>query len=190
MNHLQKRTGLKNICIAGGVAQNSVANGKILENTTFENIYIPSAGHDAGTCVGSALWLYNHIQGNDRIPAVYDAYTGSKYSNEQIAEELKKSNIEFTQYSDSELLEVVSDALIDGKVIGWFQGRAEFGPRALGHRSIIVDPRRDDAKELLNSKIKRRESFRPFAPSILDEYVSEYFTLTDRVPFMGKGISN
>ncbi len=186
LNDLQKRTGLKNICIAGGVAQNSVANGKILEQTSFNNIYIPSAGHDAGTALGSALWLHNHILGNERIPAIYDAYTGAKFSNEEIEEFLNKENITYNRLEESKLIDTVSDALIDGKVIGWFQGRAEFGPRALGHRSIIVDPRRDDAKELLNAKIKRRESFRPFAPSILEEYVSKYFEKTDKVPFMEK----
>jgi len=186
LNHLQKKTGLKNICIAGGVAQNSVANGKILEKTTFENVYIPSAGHDAGTALGSALWLYNHILENDRLPAIYNAYTGAKFTNEEVEACLKSQQVEYIKYNDDELLEVVSDALVNGKVIGWFQGRAEFGPRALGHRSIIVDPRRTDAKELLNSKIKRRESFRPFAPSILEEYVSEYFEKTDKVPFMEK----
>lgn len=186
LNHLQKKTGLENICIAGGVAQNSVANGKILEKTTFRNVYIPSAGHDAGTALGSALWLYNHILEKDRLPAIYNAYTGAKSSNEEIEACLKLQQVEYTKYNDDELLNVVSDALVNGKVIGWFQGRAEFGPRALGHRSIIVDPRRTDAKELLNSKIKRRESFRPFAPSILEEYVSEYFEKTDKVPFMEK----
>jgi carbamoyltransferase len=186
LNHLQKKTGLQNICIAGGVAQNSVANGKILEKTTFKNVYIPSAGHDAGTALGSALWLYNQILEKDRLPAIYNAYTGAKSTNEEVETCLQSQNIEYTKYKDDELLEVVSNALVDGKVIGWFQGRAEFGPRALGHRSIIVDPRRTDAKELLNSKIKRRESFRPFAPSILEEYVSEYFEKTDKVPFMEK----
>jgi carbamoyltransferase len=186
LNHLQKKTGLENICIAGGVAQNSVANGKILEKTTFKNVYIPSAGHDAGTALGSALWLYNHVLENERLPAIYNAYTGAKFSNEEIENCLKTERIEYTRYQDNELLELVADALVEGKVIGWFQGRAEFGPRALGHRSIIVDPRRTDAKELLNSKIKRRESFRPFAPSILEEYVSEYFEKTDKVPFMEK----
>jgi carbamoyltransferase len=186
LNHLQKRTGLENICIAGGVAQNSVANGKILEKTSFKNVYIPSAGHDAGTALGGALWLYNHILEKERLPAIYDAYTGAKFSTEEIEVVLKSENITYDKYDDAQLIEVVSDALVDGKVIGWFQGRAEFGPRALGHRSIIVDPRRNDAKELLNSKIKRRESFRPFAPSILEEYVSEYFEKTDKVPFMEK----
>jgi carbamoyltransferase len=186
LNSLQKRTGLKSVCIAGGVAQNSVANGKILENTKFEEVYIPPAGHDAGTAMGSALWLFNHIQKNDRLPAVYDAYTGYKTNDSEIEECLKDRDVEFTKYSDKELIDAVATEIINGAVVGWFQGRAEFGPRALGHRSILVDPRRSDAKELLNSKIKRRESFRPFAPSILEEYVSEYFEKTDKVPFMEK----
>ncbi len=186
LNHLHQKTGIDNICIAGGVAQNSVANGKILQNTPFKNIYIPSAGHDAGTAVGSALWLYNHLLKKPRIPAVYNAYTGSKFTNEEIEQILQQENIAYTRYPDKELLEVVTDALINGSVVGWFQGRAEFGPRALGHRSILVDPRRTDAKDLLNAKIKRRESFRPFAPSILEEFVPEYFEVVDKVPFMEK----
>jgi len=186
LNHLQKKTGLKNVCIAGGVAQNSVANGKILENTTFEKTYIPSAGHDAGTAMGSALWLYNHILGQDRLPAIYDAYTGYKTNDDEIQQCLQEENISFIKLDQAKLMDVVSDELINGKVVGWYQGRAEFGPRALGHRSILVDPRRSDAKELLNSKIKRRESFRPFAPSILEEHVSDYFKKVDKVPFMEK----
>ncbi|WP_460922142.1 carbamoyltransferase family protein [Pontibacter brevis] len=186
LNHLQKRTGLKRLCLAGGVAQNSVANGKILMNTTFEEVYIPSAGHDAGTAFGSALYLYNHILEQPRIEPVYYASTGSRFSNEEIEFFLNEQNISYTRLSDEELYEKVTEKLLDAGVIGWFQGRAEFGPRALGHRSIIVDPRRADAKELLNAKIKRRESFRPFAPSILKEHVSEFFEITDNVPFMEK----
>jgi carbamoyltransferase len=186
LNHLQRRTGIKNICIAGGVAQNSVANGKILDNTTFENMYIPPAGHDAGTAIGSALWLYNHIQGNDRIDPMQHSYFGSQFSDGEIEEFLRSENIEYKRYSDKELNNKVSDCLINAGVVGWFQGRAEFGPRALGHRSIIADPTRDDAKEILNLKIKRREVFRPFAPSILREYVAEYFEKVDNVPFMEK----
>ena len=186
LNHLQKRTGLKNICIAGGVAQNSVANGKILDNTTFENLYIPPAGHDAGTAIGSALWLYNQLHGNDRIEPMWHSYFGAKFSDEEVEEYLNSQGIKYTKYNDEELNEVVTEQLIDAGVIGWFQGRAEFGPRALGHRSIICDPTRDDAKELINAKIKRREPFRPFAPSILKEYVPEYFEKTDNVPFMEK----
>ena len=186
LNHLQKKTGSKNICIAGGVAQNSVANGKILDNTSFEKMYIPPATHDAGTAIGSVLWLYNHIQGNDRIESQKHSYFGAKFSDDEVEGFCKENGISYNRYDDDELLEVVTDQLINAGVIGWFQGRAEFGPRALGHRSIICDPTRDDAKELINSKIKRREPFRPFAPSILKEFVGEYFEKTDDVPFMEK----
>lgn len=186
VNHLQKRTGLKNLCVAGGVAQNSVANGKILKNSHFENLYIPSAGHDAGIAMGCALYLYNQVLDQPRMEAVFSAYTGSRFGNDEIEIYLQSRNIHYTKYSDAELYEKVADRLIDSGVVGWFQGRAEFGPRALGARSILADPRRKDAKDLLNAKIKRRESFRPFAPSILKEYVHEYFELTDEVPFMEK----
>ena len=186
LNHLQKKTGCENICITGGVAQNSVANGKILESTNFKNIYIPSAGHDAGTSIGSALYLYNQILRNERLEEITSAYFGKKSSQEEIVKVLEKENVEYKIFSDEDLYEKVSDKLVDGGVVGWFQGRAEFGPRALGHRSIIVDPRRKDAKDLLNDKIKRRESFRPFAPSILKEAVSDYFVQKDTVPFMEK----
>ncbi|MCB9046911.1 MAG: carbamoyltransferase [Chitinophagales bacterium] len=186
LNHLQKRTGLKNVCIAGGVAQNSVANGKILSSTQFEKLYIPSAGHDAGISMGAGLYLYNHILDNPRADAIYSAYTGSRFTNEQIEAYLKERGIAYTRLNDDELYDKITDKLIEPGVVGWFSGRAEFGPRALGGRSIIADPRNDKAKELLNSKIKRRESFRPFAPSILSEYVGEYFTRVEDVPFMEK----
>jgi carbamoyltransferase len=186
LNHLQKRTGLKNICIAGGVAQNSVANGKIIQNTSFEHLYIPPAGHDAGTCLGAALWVYNQLLNKPRIAPTTHGYFGSQFSNAEIIAVLEAQDIHFEQLEGDALFNRVTDCLINSGVVGWFQGRAEFGPRALGHRSIIADPRRMDAKEILNAKIKRRESFRPFAPSILKEYVSEYFEVTDEVPFMEK----
>lgn len=184
LDHLQKRTGLKNICIAGGVAQNSVANGKITDSTGFENLYIPSAGHDSGISMGSALYVYNHILGLPRVAPIYTAYTGSKFSNEEIEAFLKSQNIRYTRYDDAELFDRITNKLIEPGVVGWFSGRAEFGPRALGARSIIADPRNTKAKELLNLKIKKRESFRPFAPSILEEYTEEYFTRVESVPFM------
>ena len=186
LNHLHQETGSENICITGGVAQNSVANGRLLENTPFKNIYIPSAGHDAGTSIGSALFLYNQLLGNSRMPEITSAYFGSKFNHEEIIKVLDKEGVTYTIVSDDDLFERVSDKLVDGGVVGWFQGRAEFGPRALGNRSILVDPRRKDAKDLLNEKIKRRESFRPFAPSILKEAVGEYFIQHDAVPFMEK----
>ncbi len=186
LNHLQKRTGLKNICIAGGVAQNSVANGKILEFSSFENLYIPSAGHDAGISMGCALYTYNHLLNQPRGMAVYSAYTGSQFTNEEIEIFLNEKGIEYSRLSDEELFEKITDKLVEPGVVGWFSGRAEFGPRALGARSILADPRNNKAKELLNEKIKRRESFRPFAPSILEEYVADYFTKVESVPFMEK----
>jgi carbamoyltransferase len=186
LNHLQKRTGLNSVCIAGGVAQNSVANGKLTRNTGFKNVYIPSAGHDAGISMGSALYVYNHILKQERAAPVWSAYTGSRFSNEEIEQYLQSRNIPYKRLADDELYEKVSDQLINAGVVGWFNGRAEFGPRALGARSILADPRRTDAKDLLNAKIKRRESFRPFAPSILKEFVGEYFEVTDEVPFMEK----
>ncbi len=186
LTHLQKRTGLQNICVAGGVAQNSVANGKITRNTPFKNVYIPSAGHDAGISMGAALYVYNQVLDQPRSNPVWSAYTGSRFTNDDIETYLKSENINYTKYSDEELYDRVSDRLINAGVVGWFNGRAEFGPRALGARSIIADPRRMDAKDLLNAKIKRRESFRPFAPSILKEYVDEYFEVMDEVPFMEK----
>jgi len=183
---LYKKTGVKNLSVTGGVAQNSVANGKIIQSTSFENLFVPPAGHDAGTATGSALYLYHHELSQPRLPFKVQPYTGYKSSNEEIEACLKEKGIEYKRYSDEELFDVVSNRIVEGGVIGWYQGRAEFGPRALGNRSILVDPRRDDAKALLNEKIKKRESFRPFAPSILKEYTAEYFEQVDDVPFMEK----
>jgi carbamoyltransferase len=186
LENLHKKTGLDNVCIAGGVAQNSVANGKILQQTSFKNIYIPSAGHDAGISMGAALYTQHVSLNYARQPAIRSAYTGSRFSNDEIKRMLTEKNIAFTQLEDEAMFNRITDCLINGGVVGWFSGRAEFGPRALGGRSIIADPRRADAKEILNTKIKRRESFRPFAPSILKEYVDEYFEVSGEVPFMEK----
>jgi carbamoyltransferase len=186
LNHLHKRTGLDKVCIAGGVAQNSVANGKITRNTPFKEVYIPSAGHDAGISMGSALYVQHHTLNTPRQQAIWSAYTGSHFVNDEIETLLNNRNISYRRLGDEELYEVVSDRLVNAGVVGWFSGKAEFGPRALGGRSILADPRRMDAKDLLNAKIKRRESFRPFAPSILKEYVDEYFEVNDQVPFMEK----
>lgn len=185
LHHLHKKTGATAVCIAGGVAQNSVANGKITRNTPFKEVYIPSAGHDAGISMGAALWV-QHQELNMQRNEIWSAYTGSIYSNEAIKKIAAEKQLSYIEMEDEQLFETVATALTEGAVIGWMNGRAEFGPRALGARSIIADPRRADAKELLNSKIKRRESFRPFAPSILKEYVEEYFELDEPVPFMEK----
>lgn len=186
LRHLKKTTGLKNVCVAGGVAQNSVANGKIAAATGFDNVYIPSAGHDAGISMGSALYLYNHILNMPRSEPVYSAYTGSSFSNDEIESILNQEKIKYKRLDDEKLYDAVTNKLMEPGVVGWFSGRAEFGPRALGGRSILADPRNAEAKNLINLKIKRRENFRPFAPSILKEYSSEYFTKHDIVPFMEK----
>jgi carbamoyltransferase len=186
LHYLHKATGLTRVCIAGGVAQNSVANGKITRNTPFTEVYIPSAGHDAGISMGSAYWAHHMVAGQPRSEAVFNAYLGARYTNDQIENICKQAQVSYTKLPDPELFDRVTDCLVQGGVVGWFNGPAEFGPRALGGRSILADPRRADAKDLLNAKIKRRESFRPFAPSILKEYVGEYFEHTDSVPFMEK----
>lgn len=186
LTHLQKRTGLDAVCIAGGVAQNSVANGKLLRNTPFKKIYVPPAGHDAGTSIGSALYLYNQLLKEDRPAVMRTASLGSHFSSDEIEAFLKTQPVSFKKLNDQELYDTVTQCIIDGGVVGWFQGRAEFGPRALGHRSILADPRREDAKDILNLKIKRRESFRPFAPSILAEQAPVFFEGSDDVPFMEK----
>ena len=186
LKDLHDKTKLDSVCITGGVAQNSVCNGKISSFTPFKNVFVPPAGHDAGTSIGSALYLQHQTLNLPRAIFKNQAYTGATFDDDTIKAFLKEQHIDFEHITDDELFDVVSDCLIDGGVVGWFQGRAEFGPRALGNRSILVDPRRADAKDILNKKIKRRESFRPFAPSILAEFVGEYFDITDSVPFMEK----
>jgi carbamoyltransferase len=186
LNYLHKITGLTKVCIAGGVAQNSVANGKITRNTPFKEVYIPSAGHDAGISMGSAYWVEHMVVKQQRCEPVFNANTGSRFSNEFIKAECERLNLIYRELADEELYPEIVKCLTEGGVVGWFNGRAEFGPRALGGRSIIADPRRNDAKEILNLKIKRRESFRPFAPSILKEEVKNWFELDEPVPFMEK----
>ena len=183
---LRRKTGMKNLCITGGVAQNSVANGKIIANTGFEKLFVPPAGHDAGTAVGAALYFWHHERKHPRTAFLPQPYTGIKFDNASIEKELKSRGLGYERLDDNEIYERVTESLMHDGVVGWFQGRAEFGPRALGNRSIIADPRRADAKALLNEKIKKRESFRPFAPSILKEFVGEYFEQVDDVPFMEK----
>jgi carbamoyltransferase len=186
LNALYEKTKLASVCIAGGVAQNSVANGKISRNTPFQNVYIPSAGHDAGISMGAALYTHHQLLDQTLRHPIHHAYWGSHFTNDQIQDLLNARNIPFVIMEDEALYNYASDRIIEGAVMGWFNGKAEFGPRALGGRSILIDPRRSDAKALLNAKIKRRESFRPFAPSILEEFVDDFFEVHDKVPFMEK----
>ncbi|MFT7485110.1 MAG: carbamoyltransferase [Candidatus Paceibacteria bacterium] len=178
--HLHEITGLKNLCLAGGVALNSVANFKILRDGPFENVYIHPAPGDDGGCVGAAYWAYNHVLDQPRGPALDHAYLGSEYSDEEIEEFLTKNDIAFEKIEDDEeFYQFVAQSLVDGQVAGWYRGRFEWGPRALGARSIIADPRKPEMKEKLNSKIKFREAFRPFAPSVLEERANEFFEIPE-----------
>ena len=179
-----KQTGISNLCIAGGVAQNSVANGKILNNTSIKEIYIPSAGHDAGISMGASQYHYFHNLDNKRIAPLYDANLGISFSNEQHKEIIERLGLSYKYLEDDKLFKYVAKAISTNNVIGFFDGKAEFGPRALGSRSILADPRNSKAQQLLNEKIKKRESFRPFAPSILEEYGEEYFENYQFTPFM------
>jgi carbamoyltransferase len=178
--HVHKETGQKRLCMAGGVALNSVANGKILRETPFEEIYIQPAAGDGGGAVGAALYAYHMVLGKPRRFIMEHAYWGEEHGPDEIETFLKENGIRYQQLEDEEkLIERIVDRLQEGKVIGWSQGRFEWGPRALGNRSILADPRRAEIKDLVNVKIKFREPFRPFAPSILVERVEDYFVLPD-----------
>ena len=179
-----KETGLKNLCLAGGVALNCVANGRILRETEFENIFIQPAAGDAGGVIGVASYIYSSLLKKGSVSTMKNAYLGPAFSNNEIKGYLDSSKIESECLSDKELVGKVADLLRDKKVIGWFQGKMEFGPRALGARSILADPTNPDAKYTVNSKIKFREKFRPFAPTVLDNEVTSYFELDKPSPFM------
>jgi carbamoyltransferase len=182
-------TGSSNITIAGGVAQNSVANGKILLNTSFSSLYIPSAGHDAGIAMGCAQYYYFNDLRNTRVEPLYNANLGISFSNKDIEKILKELKLSYIYYDDEVLFNYLANKISNEKVVGFFDGAAEFGPRALGSRSIVADPRNPRAQALLNEKIKKRESFRPFAPSILEEFGSEYFDEYQFTPFMERVLS-
>lgn len=184
LRHLHERTGSKRLCLAGGVAFNSVLNGKILLNTPFEQVYIQPAAGDAGTAIGVCYYLHNITLGNPRSYVMENAYTGPAYENDRIESALRTAGLKYRLLSEEELAQQAARAIADGKIVGWFQGAMEFGPRALGNRSIVVDPRRAEMKDILNARIKKREPFRPFAPSILEEHVAEYFEQTHPSPDM------
>jgi carbamoyltransferase len=181
---LERRTGFHNICLAGGVALNAVANGRIRPETGFDGIYIQPAAGDSGTAVGAAYWVWNQHLGEPRGFVMEHANTGPAYSDEECASAAAAAGLEGVQLPDDELFSEVARRIADGKIVGWFQGRMEFGPRALGNRSIVVDPRRADMKDVLNARIKHREPFRPFAPSILAEATGDWFEQDYPSPFM------
>ncbi len=181
---LYERTRVKAVCLAGGVALNCVVNGKILRGTPFERIYIPPAASDAGTSVGAAFSVWHERLRRPRAFAMEHAYWGPEWSESEIREALHRQGLTARRVFFEELVETIARALAEGKIVGLFQGRMEFGPRALGNRSILADPRRPEMKDILNRRVKNRESFRPFAPSIVEEAVGEYFEQTHPSPFM------
>ena len=177
-------TGATDLGLAGGVAYNSVMNGKILLNTPFRRVFIQPAAGDSGTALGVCYQIWNQLLKQPRREVMVGAYTGPKYSNEEIKRELEDSKLEFETLSDEQLTTRAASDLANGLIVGWFQGPMEFGPRALGNRSILADPRRAEIRDRLNQRIKRRESFRPFAPSILEDQVADYFEQTHPSPTM------
>ena len=190
-NHVYEKFKIKNLCLGGGVALNGVANYRILKEGPFDNVHVPPSPGDAGSAVGCAQYLYYIYHKNPRIieknPAKViseSVYVGTSYSDEEIREFLNSKNIQYQQLQHDELLQTTAKLIADGNIVGWYQGKMEWGPRALGSRSILADPRKAEMKDILNEKIKHRESFRPFAPSILEEYVSEYFDIDRPSPYM------
>ena len=194
LNHAHKETAIPNLALAGGCAMNSLANGKIFHNTPFREVYIQPAAGDAGGSIGAAFYVWNQLLGKPRSFVLERPYLGPEFTTTQISSvltaksnELNSENCAFEPIEDiKDLCHQAARAISQGKVVGWFQGRMEWGPRALGNRSIVCDPRRPDMKDILNLKIKRRESFRPFAPSIHLEAVGEYFEIDYPDPFMLK----
>jgi len=189
LRRLAEETHMKSICLAGGVAFNCVANGKIFDQTPFENVYVHPAAGDAGLAVGAAFHVWHQILGRPRSFVMDHAYWGPDYSHEEIrraieASGLQKSGYTISELPGQELFHHTAAIVAQGKILGWFQGRAEWGPRALGNRSIVADPRRPEMKGVLNRRIKHREDFRPFAPSILAEATADWFEQSHPSPFM------
>lgn len=184
LNQLYLQTKSINLCLAGGCAFNSLANGKICAQTPFQNIFVQPAAGDAGTAIGSALYEQHAILGKSHRFRMDHVYLGPRFDDSEIKNVLNATALPFQELDENEMIEFTADALANGKIVGWFQGRMEYGPRALGNRSLLADPRRPEMKNILNERIKHREEFRPFAPSILREEIREYFEETQPEPFM------
>jgi carbamoyltransferase len=201
LNHLHEQTGVSDLGLSGGVAYNSVMNGKILLNTPFRRVFIQPAAGDSGTALGVCYQIHNDLiaestrarttvdrdsanKNVSRSEVMEGAYTGPAFTEEEIRQEIEASSLDYQTYDDDELMSHAAQDISEGLVVGWFQGRMEFGPRALGNRSIVADPRRAEMKDVLNDRIKKREPFRPFAPSILEEHIDKYFEQTHPAPTM------
>jgi len=179
-NYAYECTGFKQLCMAGGVALNSVANGRILRETPFEDVFIQPAAGDSGGALGAAFYAYHVLLCRPRRFVLEHAYWGAEYSEDEVRSALNERGVRYERIEDDErITDLVVDALVRGKVVGWFQGRFEWGPRALGNRSILADPRRVEMRDIVNLKIKFREPFRPFAPVVLEERTGEYFDLCE-----------
>ena len=186
---IAKDTGETNLCLAGGVALNCVANGKLLRDKSFDNIWIQPAAGDAGGALGAAFVAHHHFKNQPRklnggMDSMIGSYLGPEFAQDDIEKRLVAAGAKFNVLSSEELIDMTSTALSEGKAVGWFQGRMEFGPRALGSRSILGDPRDPAMQKTLNLRVKYRESFRPFAPSVLGEHVSDWFDLNENSPYM------
>ncbi|MBV8553068.1 MAG: hypothetical protein JOY54_17365 [Acidobacteriaceae bacterium] len=184
LNFVQKKTGQRAVCLAGGVALNCVANGRIFEGTPFRDVYVQPAAHDAGTSIGAALFVWNQLLRKPRTFVMGDVYYGPAYDDLEILRALEETGTRYHRLNEAELVDRTAREISDGKIVGWYQGRMEFGPRALGNRSILADPRRSDMKDILNRRIKYREPFRPFCPSVLREDVADFFEMDYPSPFM------
>ncbi len=182
--HIHRQTGLNKLCLAGGVSLNCVTNSRILEETPFKEVFVQPASGDAGGALGVACYIYHSLLKNPRDYVMQDAYLGPYFTENQIKRSLINSGLDFKEFSDVELARYIAKAISMDKIIGWFQGRMEFGPRALGNRSILANPCNPNMKDLLNSRVKQRESFRPYAPSVLEEKAEDFFELTTKSPFM------
>ena len=182
--NLYNETKMDNLCLAGGVFLNCIANSRILEETPFKEVFIQPAAGDSGGALGVASYIYHSILGNSRSYVMTDAYLGPHFSSKQIKRILLNYGFDFKEFNNSDLVKLVAEKLLQNKIVGWFQGRMEFGPRALGNRSILANPCNPNMKDLVNSKVKKRESFRPYAPAILEERAGEFLKLQNSSPFM------
>ena len=182
--HLQRETGMQSLVLAGGVAMNSVANGKILRHTKFKRLFVQPASSDSGGALGVAFYIYNQVLNNRRNYVMEHAYLGPKFSTQEIKEFLDKNNITYEEMHYDKLIRKTAKLISEEKVVGWFQGRMEWGERALGNRSILANPCNAEMKDIVNKKVKHREEFRPFAPSVILEEAPKYFEMLEPVPFM------
>ena len=184
VNYLHRRTNVDNLCMAGGVAFNCVANGRLFDNTPFRNVFIQPAAGDAGTAIGAALYIYHKYTREPRSYQMKSAYLGPSYTNQKCMDVLHKFGLSYRELTKEDLCSRIAKLLSEGKLVCWFQGRMEWGPRALGNRSLLADPRRSEMKDIINLKVKQREAFRPFAPSVLEEKSNDYFGNPIPSPFM------